>query len=150
MNQDNKHMVNPIKGWPKLKRGFLFGQKYPASFQELADRPHLGLDIICPSGTPIVAWQDLTVKKYALGKQGGHTIHIVCPDNARTFRLMHLLLPVKTGDYKEGEMIAQVGSTGTASSGPHLHIDITKCGRVDIKNFAKFEDPEAYFRATIK
>lgn len=35
-------MVNPIKGWPKLKRGFLFGQKYPASFQEVSGSTAFG------------------------------------------------------------------------------------------------------------
>jgi murein DD-endopeptidase MepM/ murein hydrolase activator NlpD len=143
-------MIFPIKNWPKLRRGFLFGQKYPASFGVLAGHPHLGLDIICPSGTPIYAWQDLTITSYKYGPEGGNTITCKCPNNNRLFRLMHLLHSVKTGNHKQGDVIAFVGNTGSVSTGSHLHIDISKNGILDINNFNNFEDPEAYFKAFVK
>ena len=138
-------MIRPIKGWQTLKRGFLFRQTYPKSFGALAGKPHLGLDVIAPAGTPIVAWQDLSVASFMVGAEGGNTIQVRCPNNPRMFRLMHLLKPVTCGKYKEGQVIGLIGSTGSASTGPHLHIDITKNGILDIYNINNFEDPEAYF-----
>lgn len=139
-------MVYPIKNWPKLKRGFLFRQKYPASFGSLAGHHHLGLDIIAPSGTPILAWQDLDVVRSTVGIEGGNTIFVKCPNNKRLFRLMHLLNPVKVGHYKQGMGLAKVGSSGTASTGSHLHIDLSKNGILELNNFSNFENPEAYFK----
>lgn len=139
-------MKYPINNWPNLKRGFLFGQKYPKSFGKLAGKPHLGLDVVCNSGTPIIAWQDLEVIKFMIGQEGGNTIWVKCPNNSRMFRLMHLLNPVKVGKYKEGQGLALVGNSGSASSGPHLHIDISKNGILELNDFSNFEDPEAYFK----
>lgn len=143
-------MIYPVKDWQKLKRGFLFGQKYPASFGSLAGHPHLGLDVICPSGTPLLAWQDLDVVSYKYGNEGGNTITIKCSNNPRLFRVCHLLHSVKLGHYKQGEAIAQCGNTGSASTGPHFHIDISKNGILDIYNFSNFEDPEIYFKTFVK
>ena len=143
--------MTPIfKDWKTARRGFLFGQKYPASFGSLAGKPHLGLDIIEPSGTWGVAWQDLDVIKYSYGQEGGNTILIKCPNNPRLFRLMHLLHSVKTGHYKEGSKLFQVGNTGSASSGSHLHLDISKNGILNITNFYNFEDPAVYFASIFK
>ena len=137
-------MIYPIANWQKLKRGYKFGEKtfYTAH--------HLGIDIICSSGTPIVAWQDLEVIKFMVGAEGGNTIWVKCPNNPRLFRLMHLLNPVKVGKYKQGVVIAKVGSTGNLSTGPHLHMDICRNGVLDLKNFGNFEDVEAYFKQFVK
>ena len=133
------HMIYPIKNWPKLKRGYLFKQKtWYTQF-------HLGLDIICPAGTPIRAWQDLAVVNFMVGSEGGNTIQIKCPNNPRLFRLMHLLKPVNCGQYKEGQIIGYIGSTGKMSTGPHLHIDISKNSKLNIQDINNFGDPEIYF-----
>jgi murein DD-endopeptidase MepM/ murein hydrolase activator NlpD len=132
-------MMYPIKNWVKLKRGYVFGQKtFYSNF-------HLGLDVIAPKGTPIVAWQDLQVINYKYGKEGGNTILVKCANNKRIFRLMHLLKPVNIGIYKEGKTIAMVGNTGSACRGYHLHIDISKNGKLEIYNRLNFENPEKYF-----
>lgn len=131
-----------IKDWKKLKRGYLFKQK------TWYTKYHLGLDVICPKGTPIYAWEDLTVTSYMYGLQGGNTIQCKIPGNKRMFRLMHLLKPVKTGKYKKGSVLAYVGSTGALSTGAHLHIDISKDGVLNLKNIDNFEDPEKYFKAS--
>lgn len=133
-------MIEPIKDWAKLKRGYTFN--VPTFYS----KHHLGLDVISPAGTPIYAWQDLTVTKFSFGTQGGNTIQVICKGNKRLFRLMHLQKPVKPGEYKEGQILAYVGNTGKYSRGAHLHIDITPSGKLDIKNINNFEDPEAYFK----
>lgn len=132
--------MQPIKNWDKLKRGYLFRQK------TWYTKYHLGLDIICPSGTPIYAWKDLTVTSSSYGIQGGNTIQCKVTGEKRMFRLMHLLKPVAPGKYKEGSVLALVGSTGALSTGSHAHIDISKNGVLDLKNIDNFEDPEAYFK----
>lgn len=134
-------MIHPLKDWQKLRRGYLFRQ--PTWYTKY----HLGIDIIAPAGTPIYAWQDLEVVNYMWGVQGGNTIQVKCPNNPRLFRLMHLKNKVLPGKYKEGQIIAYVGSTGALSTGAHLHLDISKNGKLDIKNINNFGDPEIYFNS---
>ena len=132
-------MIYPLQNWNKLKRGYKFKQK--TSYTQF----HLGLDVIAVKGTPIYAWQDLEITKFLVGVDGGNTIWIRCKNNKRLFRIMHLNEPVKTGKYKEGEIIGYIGSTGRLSTGPHAHIDISKDGTLNLQNINNFEDPEAYF-----
>jgi len=137
-------MIYPLKDWKKLKRGYKFGQKtFYSNF-------HLGLDIIAPLGTPILAWQDLAIVDAYYGLDGGNTALIQCPNNKRLFRIMHLQSKAKVGQYKEGQEIAKVGNTGRLSTGPHLHIDISKNGKLNLQNLSNFEDPEAYFQSIVE
>lgn len=137
-------MIYPLKDWKTLKRGYLFG--VPTWYSKF----HLGLDVIAPVGTPLLAWQDLEVVSANFGPQGGNTIAVKCPGNKRLFRLMHLAKPGKVGKYKEGQTIGLVGNTGANSTGPHLHIDITKNGVLNLKDLNNFEDPEAYFKTFVR
>ena len=130
----------PLKNWDKLKRGYLFGQK------TFYSNHHLGLDLIAPAGTPIYAWQDLEITNAICGIQGGFTAWIKCVNNIRLFRIMHLQVRAKKGKYKEGDIIGIVGNTGSATTGAHLHIDISKSGSLNLKDFNNFEDPEKYFK----
>jgi murein DD-endopeptidase MepM/ murein hydrolase activator NlpD len=141
-----KNMKYVIKGWSTLARGFLFKQLYPAGWGSLTGQPHLGLDVIAPAGTPIIAWQDLAVTSFMNGPEGGYTIQVRCANNPRMFRLMHLQRPVACGKYKEGQILAYVGTTGSACRGAHLHIDTSKNGQLNIYNINNFEDPEWYFK----
>lgn len=63
---------------------------------------------------------------------------------------MHLKAKAVPGKYKEGQEIAKVGTTGSLSTGPHLHIDISRDGSLDIFDTGNFEDPEAYFKAIVE
>ena len=132
-------MMYPTKSWKTQRRGYLFNQK------TFYSPHHLGLDVIDKSGTVIYAWQDLTVTKYSYGIEGGNTIEVKCKNNPYLFRLMHLLHHVKPGNYKEGAVLAQIGNTGTKTTGSHLHIDISKNGKVELNNLNNFLDPEKYF-----
>lgn len=135
-------MIYPIKNWPNLPRGYRFG--VPTFYSNF----HLGLDVIAPIGTPVLAWQGLTVTNYFWGFEGGNTIFVKCPNNPRLFRLMHLQHSVRKGFYNEGEVLAYVDCTGSLCKGSHLHIDISKNGILLLNNHANFEDPEAYFKMT--
>ncbi len=137
-------MIYPLKDWKKLKRGYKFGQK--TSYSNF----HLGLDIIAPSGTPILAWQTLDIIDSYYGLDGGNTALIRCPNNKRLFRIMHLQFRARIGRYQEGQEIAKVDNTGRLSTGPHLHIDISKNGKLNLQNLSNFEDPEAYFQSIVE
>lgn len=130
-------MSYPLNKWLVYPRGYKFGQKtFYSDF-------HLGLDIVCPSGTEIIAWGNLEVSKTLIGAQGGNTIWIKI--DGKLFRCMHLVKPGKVGFYKEGQVIGYTGNTGT-STAPHLHIDISKNGNLELNNHSNFIDPEEYFK----
>lgn len=134
-------MTEILKNLKSLKRGYLFGQ---LTFYKTK---HLGLDIIAPVGTPIYAWKDLGILSSFYGADGGNQAHIRVSGGKELFRIMHLQKKPLKGSYKEGEIIAYVGNTGKLSKGSHLHIDISKNGVLNLKNFANFEDPEKYFNS---
>ena len=128
--------TKPLTYWDTLKRGYTFGVKtFYSSF-------HLGLDIICPTGSILYAWDDLEVVKTMKGVQGGNTIWAKC--DGKLIRFMHLSKMSPVGKYHEGDAIGATGNTGL-STGPHLHVDISTNGTLDLNNRANFEDPEKYF-----
>lgn len=136
-------MKFPINGYPKLKFGFKFRQLYPASFGSLAGHPHLGLDVIIPTGTPIIAPCNGIVVNQMVGEQGGLTVWFK-PDNADVImRFMHNSKFGKKGKVKEGDQLALSGTSGSASSGPHCHMDISK-HEVNINDINNFIDPLKY------
>jgi murein DD-endopeptidase MepM/ murein hydrolase activator NlpD len=135
-------MIHPLKSWKTAKRGYGFGEKTFYS-----DR-HLGLDIIVPEGTEIFAPCDLKIIYSGNGKQGGKTLHAEFDDKhcgKIIMRCMHLNELKPKGKYTESEQIGRTGSTGALCKGPHLHIDLSK-GKVRLKNFNNFIDPEEYFK----
>jgi peptidoglycan LD-endopeptidase LytH len=133
----------PITNWQKLKRGFTFRQLYPKSFGELAGHPHLGLDLIIPTGTPIVAPFNGEVIQQLNGKQGGLTVWFRPEKTDFIIRFMHNSKFGKKGKVKAGEIICWSGNTGSASSGAHSHLDISN-KIVDIANINNFINPETF------
>jgi murein DD-endopeptidase MepM/ murein hydrolase activator NlpD len=95
-------------------------------------RVHDAIDIMAPSGTPVVAAAPGIVEKLFFSKGGGGiTAYVRSPDRAWTYYYAHLQ------DYapglhegqavKQGEPIGRVGYTGNASpAGPHLHFAINR------------------------
>lgn len=129
--------MNPIKD--KYTIGYRFGQKTFYSDH------HLGLDLVCPSNTPVYA-PTAGVVTNVIGKEGGNTAHLKASDG--TFqRFMHLSRFGKTGQVSEGDIIGYVGSTGSLSTAPHLHWDLSK-GTLKLNDFSNFIDPETYAKQT--
>lgn len=121
--------------------GFTFGQKYPASFGTLAGHPHLGVDY---SANYVILYMPFNGRITTMeGAQGGKTIWVYPDGQDVIIRLMHLSSMVVPGNYKEGEEIGVTGNTGSATTAPHLHADISK-NNVDINNFNNFIDPEEF------
>ena len=129
-------MAYPLANWKNYRRGYLFG--VPTFYSQF----HLGLDVICPIGTILYAWDDCkVVSKY--GPEGGNTAWVYTDD--KLFRFLHLDKPCKTGEMKVGDVIGKTGNTGK-STGPHCHLDISKNGKLELTNHKNFIDPEQYFK----
>jgi len=133
--------MKPLKDWDNLKNGFTFRQIYPSGWGSLSGRPHLGLDKIAGAGTKLYMPFNGKVEAHD-GIQGGNCLWIFPNGKNIIIRYMHMLNRVNNGNFKEGEVIGQVGSTG-ASSGNHLHCDISQ-GSVQISNINNFIDPETF------
>lgn len=128
----------PLENWKTLKRGYLFGQ--PTSY----NAHHLGVDILCAIGTKVYAPCDGTAVA-SVGPEAGNQIRLTTVDGKYIIRFLHLSKVLKTGIIKQGDLIALSGNTGTNTTGPHLHVDISK-GHVDIYTFANFVDPEIFLK----
>jgi murein DD-endopeptidase MepM/ murein hydrolase activator NlpD len=110
--------IMPVQGW--LMRGFGY-QIDPFTGQV---KMHEGLDIAAPTGTPIVAPADGTVRYAGNKKDYGLLVEI---DHGYGYitRYGHCQrIRVNSGmRVKRGDVIAYVGNTGR-STGPHLHYEV--------------------------
>jgi murein DD-endopeptidase MepM/ murein hydrolase activator NlpD len=110
--------IMPVQGW--LIRGFGY-QIDPFTGQV---KMHEGLDIAAPTGTPIVAPADGTVKYAGNKKDYGLSVEI---DHGYGFITQYShcqRIRVNSGmRIKRGDIIAYVGNTGR-STGPHLHYEV--------------------------
>jgi murein DD-endopeptidase MepM/ murein hydrolase activator NlpD len=94
-------------------------------------RGHGALDIMAPTGTPVLAAAGGTIEKLFESELGGHTIYVRSPDGRFVYYYAHLdayASDVSEGLYVEqGRQIGTVGSTGDADpAGPHLHFEIKR------------------------
>lgn len=116
--------ISPTRGW--LTSGFATLRMHP--IYHLA-RPHDGIDISAPLGTPIVAPAGGLV--IDVGSEPGYG-NLVTIDHGYGLvtRYAHLSKSlVRVGQrVRRGEEIALVGSTGV-SSGPHLHYEVEVHGK---------------------
>lgn len=105
---------------------------------------HLGQDYRANVGTKLYAPFKGKIISEINGKQGGMTIWFQAEGSTDIMRFMHLSKFVaKIGKVKEGDVIALTGNTGSATTGAHLHIDISK-KKVIISDWTNFKDPEKY------
>lgn len=93
-------------------------------------RPHEGIDVAAPMGSPIVAPAAGVVKRVARERGYGHVLE-VDHGNGIVTRYAHCSrIVVKQGQKViRGEVIANVGTSGLSTS-PHLHYEIHHNGKV--------------------
>ncbi|MGN0389934.1 MAG: murein hydrolase activator EnvC family protein [Wujia sp.] len=85
---------------------------------------HKGLDIACPTGTPIVACEAGTVIAAGYSGSMGNYVTIAHSANMTTTYMHNSSLCVSVGQtVSRGEVIALAGSTGN-STGPHCHLGL--------------------------
>lgn len=92
-------------------------------------RKHEAIDILAPTGTPVVAVEDGVIAKLFLSDAGGITIYQFDPTSRYAYYYAHLdaYAPgLKDGDrVSRGQTIGFVGATGNAPKDtPHLHFAI--------------------------
>lgn len=93
-------------------------------------RPHRGIDIAGPVGTPVVAAATGEVISSGWNSGGyGNLVKLRHADGSVTLYAHNSRLLVRRGQtVQQGEPIAQMGSTGF-STGPHLHFEIHPSGQ---------------------
>jgi murein DD-endopeptidase MepM/ murein hydrolase activator NlpD len=93
------------------------------------NRFHGGVDLVAPTGSPVVAARGGTVSFVGWAGAYGYAVYLDHEAGWQT-RYAHLSrIDVRVGDrVRQGAPIAAVGSTG-ASTGPHLHFEIRFDGR---------------------
>ena len=103
------------------------GARYSDDFSAEAtatSRKHLGNDLMSPSGTPLLAVADGSVR-FGTDPKGGNIAKVTEPDGtfyyyAHLERFQGSNRPVKAGD-----VIGYVGTTGNAAGGPsHCHFEV--------------------------
>ncbi|WP_372387537.1 M23 family metallopeptidase [Xanthomonas axonopodis] len=96
-------------------------------------RVHDAIDILAPTGTPVVAVADGTVEKLFTSDRGGLTIYQFEPGGKYCYYYAHLERYAdglaEKQPIKRGQVIGYVGSTGNANpAAPHLHFEIHQLG----------------------
>ncbi|MBJ7575211.1 M23 family metallopeptidase [Luteimonas sp. MC1828] len=96
-------------------------------------RVHEAIDIMAPTGTPVLAVADGHVEKLFDSRQGGLTIYQFEPGGRYAYYYAHLdrYAPglAEKQQVRQGQVIGYVGSTGNADpAGPHLHFAIFVLG----------------------
>lgn len=105
---------------------------------------HEGIDIAGASGTPIVAAAAGKVAKAGWDEWGlGNAIEIKHPNGSVTvYGHNRRLLVTKGEQVKQGQIIAEMGSTGN-STAPHLHFEYYPNGRVAVNPMSFFASSTA-------
>ncbi len=92
-------------------------------------RPHPGIDVSAPMGTPILAPANGTVVEVRTISGYGRTVTVDHGYGVRTFFAHCSRIDVRVGQRVErGDKLAEVGKTGIAT-GPHLHYEILVNGK---------------------
>ncbi len=144
----------PASGPGQAPAGFkikhpLPGAKLTSNYGEVSSirggRPHTGMDLAKPSGTPILSAAPGKVLETGFQSGGLGNYIYVDHGNGWVTRYGHMVSgsPFKKGDVVDaGQEIGKVGSTGN-STGPHLHFMVVKDGKV--VNPAPFVNGEKTF-----
>jgi murein DD-endopeptidase MepM/ murein hydrolase activator NlpD len=86
-------------------------------------RRHQGVDMLAPTGTPLVAVDNGWVE-HRSNRLGGVTI-VLAGDSGNRYYYAHLsAYEGVPGWYEQGQVIGFIGDTGNATGVPHLHFEI--------------------------
>lgn len=117
-------MIVPVAGIPRSAMRDMFNDAR-------GGRRHEAIDIMAPTGTPVIATDDGIVKKLFNSKPGGLTIYQFDPDQRFCYYYAHLdrYAPgLHEGQsVKRGDVIGYVGTTGNSpKNAPHLHFALIR------------------------
>jgi murein DD-endopeptidase MepM/ murein hydrolase activator NlpD len=113
--------LRPFIDWPvdraRLTRGFFTNRR----------RPHLGIDLAGPRGTPVLSAHHGVVIYAGRDFRGFGKMLIIEGENGWASLYAHLdqILVQEGQQVRQGSTIAKMGNTGR-STGPHLHFELRK------------------------
>ncbi|MCI8654891.1 MAG: peptidoglycan DD-metalloendopeptidase family protein [Clostridia bacterium] len=120
--KNNIKFIVPVQGTITSK----YGERNPTV--STVSKFHTGLDIGTETGTDIISATDgKVILRSTTGDYGNH-LKIENSDILIIYAHCSKLLVNEGEEVKQGQKIAEVGSTGN-STGPHLHFEIRKSGR---------------------
>jgi len=120
--EDPAALIIPVEGVAARQLSDTWGQS-----RGNGTREHHAIDIMAAKGTPVLAAASGTVEKVFESVNGGHTLYVRTRDGTTIHYYAHLdtYLVAEKAVVRQGEEIATVGNTGSASGGaPHLHFEI--------------------------
>jgi murein DD-endopeptidase MepM/ murein hydrolase activator NlpD len=117
-------MIVPVAGIAKTALHDMFNESR-------GNRRHEAIDILAPTGTPVIATDDGVVKKLFTSKPGGLTVYQFDPDQRFCYYYAHLdryAAGLHEGQLlRRGEILGYVGTTGNApKNAPHLHFALIR------------------------
>jgi murein DD-endopeptidase MepM/ murein hydrolase activator NlpD len=120
--------IQPVSMKDLTRFGSSFGTRFHPILKVI--RPHEGIDLTAPRGTPIYATADGKVVQAGY-REGGFGKKVLI-DHGHGFRTVYghcdEVLVEPGQEVSRGEVIAKVGSTGLSKS-PHLHYEVHVNGR---------------------
>lgn len=122
VGEDPVALIIPVEGVAAQQLSDTWGQS-----RGNGTREHHAIDIMAPRGTSVLAAASGTVEKVFESVNGGHTLYVRTRDGTAIHYYAHLdtYLVAEKAVVRQGEQIATVGNTGSASGGaPHLHFEI--------------------------
>ncbi|MCU0405423.1 MAG: M23 family metallopeptidase [Ignavibacteriaceae bacterium] len=94
------------------------------------ERAHYGIDIVVKDGTPVYAAAGGFVVFSGYTNNYGHIIILSHSDGYLSIYKHNSVILKKEREFvKQGELIAQSGNSGLATTGPHLHFEIWHNGK---------------------
>jgi len=99
------------------------GSAYSNSYGPRGDGFHYGIDMMAPTGTPLVAVKAGTVSYIPNGGAGGNEAYLAANDGNVYYYAHQSQFVGGPRAVAQGEVIGLVGSTGR-STAPHLHFEI--------------------------
>jgi len=94
------------------------------------ERGHFGIDIVVKDGTPVYASAGGFVVFSGYTNNYGHIIILSHSDGYLSiYKHCSVILKKEREFVKQGELIAQSGNSGLATTGPHLHFEIWHNGK---------------------
>ena len=139
----SKGFVWPLPGYSDISSNF--GNRFHPI--KKVNSFHDGIDIPAPQGTEIVSPGSGIVSKVYDSSSVGKTIEIESGDYKFVFHHLYSIGVKENDNVNKGQVIGGVGSTGTLSTGNHLHFTVYEkdelINPLNLVNFNNiFEDDE--------
>lgn len=119
-----------LTDWQENKIFFIFPVNGYISRAFDPERGHFGIDIVVKDGTPVFASAGGFVVFSGYTNNYGHIIILNHSDGYLSiYKHCSVILKKEREFVRQGELIAQSGNSGLATTGPHLHFEIWHNGK---------------------